>query len=570
MKKALALVLALTLSLSLVACGGGASSSAAGSTASGTTSGSTTAEPAGAGLYPGTADPEGITVNLASEPPDMNPLTTTDSTSMNVLRHIYQGMMYLDAEDNAVPGVAESYEVSEDGLTYTFKLKEGLTWSNGEPVTSADFVFGLRTFFSPETAGDYQSTWATLIQGAEAAYKGEAPVEEIGIEAPDEYTVVYHLNNPAPYFLSVLAFPSFFPMNEKGWNDCGGVETYGTEADKMVTNGAYTVSEWLHQDHLTLTKNDSYWNAAEEAQIKTITFRMIDDTNTAMNGFMTGELDMIGLSGQQKVDLETEGAAKLGQYLDGGVWYFEYNVTQPGLNNAKVRKALTMGIDIPSLMENVVKNDSVAANCFTPPCVKGADGETGSFNAAAGDLIDHSSDFEAAKALLEEGLAEEGMTVDDLEITILTDTGDTAATQCAFYQEQWRTNLGIENVNVDQQEFQSRLDKMSNHDFSVVFAGWSCDYNDPNSYLDLWITGGGNNHTGWSNAEYDELIAAAAQEPDAAAREELLLAADKMVCEEQPVGPLYYRVRDYAYSDKLEGVVRSAFQDMNFLYASIV
>ena len=151
MKKALALVLALTLSLSLVACGGGASSSAAGSTASGTTSGSATAEPAGAGLYPGTADPEGITVNLASEPPEMNPLTTTDSTSMNVLRHIYQGMMYLDAEDNAVPGVAESYEVSEDGLTYTFKLKEGLTWSNGEPVTSADFVFGLRTFFS---AGD--------------------------------------------------------------------------------------------------------------------------------------------------------------------------------------------------------------------------------------------------------------------------------------------------------------------------------------------------------------------------------------------------------------------------------
>ena len=175
MKKALALVLALTLSLSLVACGGGASSSAAGSTASGTTSGSATAEPAGAGLYPGTADPEGITVNLASEPPDMNPLTTTDSTSMNVLRHIYQGMMYLDAEDNAVPGVAESYEVSEDGLTYTFKLKEGLTWSNGEPVTSADFVFGLRTFFSPETAGDYQSTWATLIQAPRPLIRARPP-----------------------------------------------------------------------------------------------------------------------------------------------------------------------------------------------------------------------------------------------------------------------------------------------------------------------------------------------------------------------------------------------------------
>lgn len=563
MKKALALVLALALALSLVACGGAPAST------SGSTSGSASATATG-GLYPGTADPEGITVNLASEPPEMNPLTTTDSTSMNVLRHIYQGMMYLDAEDNAVPGVAESYEVSEDGLTYTFKLKEGLTWSNGEPVTSADFVFGLRTFFTPETAGDYQSTWATLIQGAEAAFKGEAPVEDIGIEAPDEYTVVYHLNNPAPYFLSVLAFPSFFPINEKGWNDCGGLDGYGTEADKMVTNGAYNITEWQHQDHITLTKNDNYWNAAEEASIKTIKFVMIDDNNTALNGFMTGEYDMIGLSGQQKKDLEAEGAAKLGQYADGGVWYFEYNVTQPGLSNAKVRQALTMGIDIPSFMENIVMNDSKAANCFTPDAVKGADGVTGSFNAAAGDLIDHSSDFEAAKALLEEGLAEEGMTVDDLEISILTDTGDTAAKNCAFFQEQWKTNLGLTNVTVDQQEFQSRLDKMSNRDFSVVFAGWSCDYNDPNSYLDLWITGGGNNHTGWSNAEYDQYIADAAQEADPEAREELLLAAEKLLCEEQPIGPIYYRYRDYATSDKLDGVVRSAFQDMNFLFATIV
>lgn len=129
----------------------------------------------------------------------------------------------------------------------------------------------------------------------------------------------------------------------------------------MVTNGAYNITEWQHQDHITLTKNDSYWNAENEASIKSITFKMIDDTNTALNGFMTGELDMIGLSGQQKTDLETEGAAKLGQYADGGVWYFEYNVTQPGLSNPKVRQALTMGIDIPSLMENIVKNDSQAA-----------------------------------------------------------------------------------------------------------------------------------------------------------------------------------------------------------------
>lgn len=563
MKKALALVLALALALSLVACGGAPAST------SGSASGSAGAT-AASGLYPGTADAEGITVNLASEPPEMNPLTTTDSTSMNVLRHIYQGMMYLDAEDNAVEGVAESYEVSEDGLTYTFKLKEGLTWSNGEPVTSADFVFGLRTFFTPETAGDYQSTWATLIQGAEAAFKGEAPVEDIGIEAPDEYTVVYHLNTPAPYFLSVLAFPSFFPINEKGWNDCGGVDGYGTEADKMVTNGAYNITEWQHQDHITLTKNDSYWNAENEASIKSITFKMIDDINTALNGFMTGELDMIGLSGQQKTDLETEGAAKLGQYADGGVWYFEYNVTQPGLSNPKVRQALTMGIDIPSLMENIVKNDSQAATSFTPDCVKGADGVTGSFHEKVGDLVDHSSDFEAAKALLAEGLEEEGMTVDELEISILTDTGDTAAKQCAFFQEQWKTNLGLTNVNVDQQEFQSRLDKMSNHDFSVVFAGWSPDYNDPNSYLDMWITGGGNNHTGWSNAEYDQYITDAANESDPMAREELLISAEKLLMEEQPVGPIYFRVRDYAMSDKLDGVVRSAFQDMNFLWATIV
>lgn len=550
-KLALLLAVVMVFTLGLTACGGGASSTPA---TSGT---STAAEVTG---------PKEITVNLASEPPEMNTITTTSTGSMNVLRHMMEGLVMLDQKDTPVPAVAEKWDISEDGLTYTFHLRKDAKWSNGDPVTAKDFVFAWNQLFTQENAAPYASTWAALIKGAEDMLATGTTAEGVGYKAVDDYTLELVLDGPCTYILSVLAFPNFYPMNEKAYTEMGGIDAYGTEADLFCTNGAFKMTSWEHENEIVLEKNADYY-AADEIKLDKITMAMISDTTTAYNSFVAGDLDMIGLSGDQVVQATGAGYT-IQSYDDGSCWYFEFNTTQKGLNNPKVRKALTYAVDAESFVKNVVKNNSTIAYSFTPPAIQG-----GKFTEAVGKLMDRegyaADNYAKAKALLEEGLKEEGMTTKDLVIAIVTDEGDTAAKNCAFFQEQWKTHLGVE-ATVEQMTYKARLQRMNQHEFSVVLAGWGPDYNDPMTFMDLWLTDGGNNHGSYSNAEYDKLIADAAAEADAAKREEILIAAEKLLMDEMPIGPIYNRKRDFVTSERLTGVVRTGFDDMNFRWADVV
>ncbi len=511
-------------------------------------------------------------VNLGSEPSKLNSVLATGSVDGNVLRHVMVGLVTLNENDEPQPGVAKDWTVSEDGLTYTFNLRDDMKWSNGEPVTAHDFVYALNTLFTPAYGANYAGTWSVLIEGAADVLNStddaslQAALDKVGYKAVDDHTFELKLIGPYTHILGVLAFQNFYPLNEKAVADAGASDplnfaTYATEASNIVTNGPFKMESWAHESEIVLVKNTEYYDA-ENIKLEKITMKMISDTNTALNEFTAGSIDMIGLTADQNTQLKDQGTTT-SSYDDGSTWYLEYNINNPGLNNKKVRQALTIGTDASTLVDQIIKNESLAATSYTPPAIL-----AGEFQKTVGELIDSSRDFEAAKALLAEGLAEEGLSIDTFELTILGDEGDSAKRYYEYIQAALQENLGI-TVHIEQVTYKTRLDRMDKKDFDVVYAGWGPDYNDPMTFLDLWISTSGNNHAGWSNAEYDKLIADALAESDTTKRTELLIEAEKLLAEESPIGTLYWRKVNYVTSERLQGVVRTAFQDMDLTGAYI-
>ena len=565
MKRALALVLVLALAVSLVACGGAAPAPAESGAPAASGEAATPAAGMTNGLYAGTPDADMITINIASEPPEMNSVTTTDATAINVMRHVYEGLTSLDPNNQPVPGVAESWETSEDGLVWTFHLRADSVWSNGDPVTANDFVFAMTRHFTPETGAQYAGTWAAYIAGAEDLLSGKAGPEALGVKALDEHTLEITLKAPCAYFLNLMSFPSFYPINEKFYMEVGAEDGYALDADKMLYNGPYTMTEWQHDDHITLVKNDNYWDKANKAFIPTVKMVMITDSGAGLNAFRAGEVDMIGLSGEQVELMKAEGCTPA-QYADGTPAYLEYNTvtaSTPALSNAKVRQALTLAVDAQSYITNVAKSSYLPADGMTPPVVGG-----GKYTDVRGSLIERTDDYAAVKALFEEGCQEAGVDPATINLRYLTDDGDNAYKMAAFIQNQWKEHLGIETT-IEAMPFKSRLQAQSDKNYDVCLALWGPDYDDAMTYLDMFVTDGGNNHTGWSNAEFDQLIADAYAEGDPAKHMEIMVQAEKLLMEEMPIGPVYFRVRDYICSDKFTGIVRTAFQDGVAIYATL-
>lgn len=563
-----------------------------------------------------------VSVNISSEPPEMLSFLNTDSTSGNVLRHVVEGLVTLNPENEAVPGVAkevptkENGGISEDGKTIVFTMNPDAKWSDGTQVTAKDFEFAWDQLFSPTNGAGYASTWAPLIVGAEDYLNtamnlqkefvkaGKAKIvkeknsegeeeEKFTVEksyekeynetlatrteenlakkgwvaSEDGTTFTVQLTGPYTYFVNLMAFYNFAPLQQEAYEAAGGLDTYANDMEGFLGNGPFKFKEWSHNDKIVLEKNENYWNA-DSIKLNEITMRMIDNTNTALNEFENGTIDMIGLTGEQANNLTKDGQKVL-NYADGSVWYFEFNHNTKAFSNVKVRKALSLAYDVNTYIDTVKGDQSTVANTFTAPSVN-----NGEFAKSLGNLFDRpetEADYAELKALLEEGLKEEGIEFKDFKITLLGDTGDDALKTYAFFKEQWQNHLGLSDsqVVIKQVEFKTRIADMQSGNFDIVFAGWSADYDDPMSYLDLWLTGSGNNHGGYSNAEYDKVVKAALVEADAAKRTEYLKQAEKIIAEDYPIGVIYHRQRSYICSDRLTGVVRNAFSDLDLRYAEI-
>jgi oligopeptide transport system substrate-binding protein len=525
----------------VTACSGGGNTPPAGETnetpkttaANGNTAEETPAEPAA-------EEPAGLSgaemfSAFASDMPQMFSVQTTDASSGGVFMNIMEGLYFLDKDDQPTLGMASAEEFDEETLTYTFTIRDDAFWTNGEPVTAYDFQFAWDLLFDPAIGAPYAPTWAPLILGANESLgildANEQPMtltdeqktkltdlgytRNIGYEAFDDRTLKVTLNFSAPYFKSVTAFYNLLPINQKAYEEIGA-DKYGTEAEYLVTNGPYTLSKWSHEDEFILDKNETYYGA-DTIDISKVTYNYMKEQGTRVNAFLAGELSSVGLSGEYIEQVAAQGY-DIQNFMDGSVWYWEFNHNQPGLNNVKVRKALRDGVDIQVYINSIRKDKSQEANSLTPPTVKG-----GAFHAAVGDLVQRPTDgdFSAIKAMLEEGLAEEGIAPQDFTVKLLGGDGETQKSYMEYFQAQWKNNLGIETT-IEQMTFQERLDRMRNSDFSIVMAGWLADYDDPMSFLDLWTSTNGNNHGGYADPEYDRIVQEAMFETDEAKRTELL------------------------------------------------
>lgn len=580
LKKVLALVLSAALVVSAFAgCGGNssktstesiaASESSAESTES-TASGDST--PAASGdataiFTPKTVDAaKTISLNAGMEPTGLNTLTSTYSIEFALFKHMYENLVTLDDDDNTVPGAAESWDYDEDTLTYTFHLRKDGVWTNGDPVTAKDFEFAWSQALNPEVASDY-AYFLYFIKNAEKYFNGEVTWDEVGVKVVDDYTLEVTMEQPTPYALFLFSFGTLAPINQRFY-EAVGADLYSTEAQYFCTNGPFALTEWSHNDKIVMQKNDA-WHGAADVEVEEIDWKIITDANAALSSFLAGDLDMVGLGTGELIKQATAAGATIQSYTDGTSFYIYFNNNDQYLSNVNLRRALFNAIDEQKEIDTVWQNDNEPMTSFTAPGVSATDGT--SFAGKVGELYAPSRDQEKAKEYLATALSELGCTVDDLSAHLSIDCGDSATSiaEASFYQEQWRQVLGIEvtvNSMITKQGSQNR--KTGNYVMSVT--GWGPDYNDPNTFLDLWVTDGGNNQTGFSNERYDELIDLASKETDLEKRESYFIECEQIIADQLPIGPAFWRAPSYACSDKIKGGMhRSTFQDINAVYVKL-
>lgn len=545
-KMSLFLVMILALSTFLAACSGDDSSSGNGK---------------------GDGSTEGVEQVLnvveTSEIPSMDTALATDSVSFNVMNNVMEGLYRLGENDEVVDGVAEGEpEVSEDGLTYTFKLREDAKWSNGDPVTANDFVYAWQKVVNPDTAAQY-AYMLYVIENGQEINSGEKEISELGVKAIDDNTLEVKLANAVPYFKSLLSFGTFMPQNQKFVEEKG--DKYGLEADTTIYNGPFTLSEWKHEESFKLSKNEEYWDK-DAVKLETVNFKIVKDTNTAVNLYETGKIDRVGLSAEN-VDTYKDSEEFLTEN-DTSVFYLEYNTENEILSNAKIRKALTMAFDKEAFVDTLLNNGSTAAYYIVPKdFYTTQDGKD--FRDVNGDMLKTNKE-EAAK-LWAEGLKELG--TDKVELELLNYDGDSAKKMGEYLKEQMETTLEGLTLSLNQQPFQNKLDVQAKGDFDISYSGWGPDYQDPMTFLDMFTTGNGNNHTAYSSKEYDKLIKDASTTllDDLEARDAAMAEAEKLLIEEDTViAPLYQRGSSFLMKDKVKGLLSHSFGgDYSYKWVSI-
>ena len=576
--KILALVLALALvCTTFAACGDNNTSSTASKPAnSGTSStaesstGENSAEstPASDNMaYPGTPGDNEITINFGAEE-KLNTLVETYSHCFALTKHYMVNLVQLDENDEVVPGVATEWTISDDGLVYNFKLREGMTWTNGEPVTAKDFTFAWEKLLTKDTGSNY-AYFAYIFKNGEKFYNGECGIEDVGFKAVSDYELEVTLEGPTPYALFTFSFGSLAPVNQKFYEEVGA-DKYMTEAQYFNTNGAFKVESWTHDDSIVLVKNPDFYDA-DKVQLDKINCKMIIDSAAQLNAFQAGELDVCTLNADSREIMVNEDYP-IQSYSDGAEFHMLFNTNNEVLANANIRKALSLAIDREAFIAAIAKGSNQVATSFTT----GDNGVNGTpcrddVLAEYDELCKKNADPDAAKEAWNKGLEELGITSEEAASKISMNTGnsDDATKQGAFFQEQFRTNLGIE-IAVNPMTTQAQSDARDNRDYALDFTGWGPDYNDPMTFLDMWVTGNGNNSVDYSNPEYDKLIAEAGSTNDLELRQKNFLACEKLIADECPIAPVYWRMRDYVTSGKINnGYWRTTFTDFNFTYTTL-
>lgn len=482
--------------------------------------------------------------NMEYEPKTLDPQKATDISATEISFACLEGLTRIGENGKVLPGMAESWENKEN--LWIFHLRKDAKWSNSEVITAGAFYFGIKRAIDPETASEY-SYMTYFIKNAQAFNeKKEKDFGKVGVKVIDDYTLQFELERPASYFASIVGtLMIYFPVNEKYYN--ANKEGFASSAETLLYNGPWLMTEWVHDSKAVFKKNPNYWNK-DNIKLDEMTFLMIKDPTTAAQMYKNNEINVTYISG---VDLPAfTGNSELKQFSDGTSAYLEMNVKNKILSNAKIRKAIAYVIDRDILVNKVIADGSIKAQSFIPD---GFPGKTATFRADYGREYFKDANVEEAKKLFAEGLKELKIK-GPVKLKLTCDNRETTQKYMQYVQEQLNKNLGIE-ITLEPVTFQIRLQKMTSKDFDIVMALWGADYLDPMTFMDLWLTGGGNNHTSWSNKSYDEAIRVAQISGDEVVRMDAMAQAEKVLMEEMPVAPLFFRTRNVVIKPNIKGVV---------------
>ena len=571
-RKILAMVMALALlCATFAACGDtSGTSSSAGTSSTASDSGDSSAAEEGETTTGGS----GGTLNMRNtmEPTSLNTLLATYAYDFTPINAMIECLYRDDENDVPQPAGAETVDISDDKLVYTFHLREDATWSNGDPVVATDYEFAWQQALNPEVASDY-AYMLYFIHNAEPYFNGEVEWSEVGVKVIDDYTLEVTLDNPLPYATDLFAFPTLAPINQKFYEEVGA-DKYATDAEYFCCNGMYELTEWSHNSQIVFQKREDYWNA-DAVGPDEIVYKIITDSQAGLNSYLSREIDYTDLDSGEVVQQAEAAGFEVGVKPARSSYYLIVNTEDEFMSNQNLRLALAYSIDKQALVDTVYQNDNQPMTSFTPPAIMGAAGADGpSFQEALleerGEMYPGSGDLEKAQEYLQAALEELGCTVDELNLSIDC-ADDSLRRNCAtFLQEQWRQNLGIENIAVNSMQTKQVSANRQSGDYCMSLGGWSPDYNDAINFLDLWVTDGGNNDSFWSNEEYDNLIAQATAEADEEVRQQYLFDAEEILAAEMPIIPLYWQCQNYSYNkDKIvDGAIITANQT-TFYYATL-
>ncbi|MEI0526790.1 peptide ABC transporter substrate-binding protein [Brachyspira murdochii] len=504
---------------------------------------------------------DGIIVNLSVEPKTIDPSLNAQIYGVIYISHVFEGLTVRDRNNKIVPGVAESWEISPDGKTYTFYLRTNSAWSDGKPVVAEDFVYSWQRQVDPKVASEY-SYQHEPVKNAMAITRGEMPVDALGVKAIDDHTLVVELEAPTAYFLEVAAFPTFAPLRKDIIEQYG--DSWTLKPETYIGNGPYIMSERNIDENIVMVKNPNYWNA-DSIVAEKITFVLMQNGASAVAVIKDGSLHMAYEPPQQDIPtLMEEGLIQIKPLI--ATYYYPINVTNEYLKDPRVRKALSLAIDRNYIVENVTKGGQKPASGWVPYAVNDVDGD---FRINGGDLYDvskegYSNNVEMAKQLLAEAGYPNGEGFPVIEFK--TDPGNHVGIFEAV-QQMWKEHLNIDSTitQIDNALLgQTLLEK----NFTIGRLYWSADYSDPMSMMSLFTSYNTQNNGGYSNQRYDELIGEAMSTDDNNIRMKAMHEAEKILIQEDMEAiPIYFFTEPLLVNPKLKDVVYNPLGFHKFFYA---
>ena len=546
-KSLLAFGMAAAMALAATGCGGSATSASSAAESTSSASQATEAESASAGSG---------TLNIMLETPveSLDPQLATDGTSFEVIADYTDGLMQMDADGAAVPACAESYEVSEDGTTYTFHIREDAVWSNGDPVTANDFVFAWQRAVDPANASEYSYMLSDIGQIVNAAeiIAGEKDVSELGVTAVDDKTLEVQLNVPVSYFLSLMYFPTYYPVNQAFFESCG--DTFATSPETTLSNGAFVLTSYEPAaTAFELVKNEDYYDA-DKIQLAGLNYQVIQDSQQALMSYQNGDLDTTLLNGEQVDQVKDD--PEFTSVGAGYLWYISPNIKEvPELANLNLRLAMTFALDRDSICNDVLKDGCAPTYTAVPP--EFAAGPDGSDFSADQTMFADACAYDPDKALEYYEAAKTELSQDTFTFDMVVDADDAPQKVAQVVKEQLETTLPGMTINLTIEPKKQRVEDMQNGNFQLGLTRWGPDYADPMTYLGMWVTDNSNNYGFWSNADYDAIIAECTTGDlctDPEGRWSALYDAEKIVMDEAVIFPLYTQCNAEMVSSAVSGI----------------